>query len=329
MHDFQSVFSSRMELLLEDWAAAGHRIWALRRSFRSFDSYCIEKDVNSEILSKELVCDWMQKEADRSIGSELGERANAIRKLARYYLAAGKEAYVLPVGYMTRYTPKRTRTIHLFTDDELAAFFYATDTISLRYEADPWVAEVSPVMFRMLYTCGLRPNEVREIKCTDVNIKTGEVTIRHNKRHKERIVVMSSDMAEMCRMYLARKAIFAPTEKYLFPRQKGGMYTGKLFAALFQRCWRNANPGVSKENLRYVRPYDLRHRFASVVLQNWIDEGKNLYAMLPYLSAYMGHSQISHTAYYIHILPENLMKSKGVSWEELDSIVPEVTIWED
>lgn len=329
MHNFHSVFSSQMERLLEDWTVAGHRFWTLRRSFRSFDLYCVENDVKLEFLSKELVCNWMQEEVDRSIGSELGERANAIRKLARYYIAAGKDAYVLPVGYMTRYTPKRTRTIHLLSNEELAAFFNATDTVSLRYEVDPWVAEVSPVMFRLLYTCGLRPNEVREIKCEDVNPETGEITIRHNKNRKERIVVMSSDMAEMCRKYLARKAIFAPDKEYLFPRQKGNMYTGKLFTALFQRCWRKANSGVSKDNLHYVRPYDLRHRFASVVLQNWIDEGKNLYAMLPYLSAYMGHSKISHTAYYIHILPENLMQSRGVSWEEMDRIMPEVTVWED
>lgn len=329
MHDFQSVFSFQMEHLLEDWIAAGHRFWSLKRSLTSFDRYCIENDVHPDLLSKELVCDWIQVEADRNIGSELGERASAIRKLARYYIAMGKEAYVLPVGYMTRYTPKRTNAIHLFSDDELVAFFAAADSISLRYEADPWVPEVAPVMFRMLYTCGLRPNEVREIKCTDVNLETGEVIIRHNKEFKQRIVVMSSDMTDMCRKYLARKAIFAPDAEYLFPRQKQGFYTGKLFTALFHRCWKKANLGIPESELRYVRPYDLRHRFASVVLQNWIDEGKNLYSMLPYLSAYMGHSRISHTAYYIHILPDNLIRSKGISWEELDGIVPEVSVWED
>lgn len=329
MHDFQSEFSLQMDHLLEDWIAAGHRLWSLKRSLLSFDRYCIENNIHTELLTKELVCNWMQTEADHTRGSELCMRANAIRKLARYYIAAGREAYVLPTGYMTRYTPKQTRIIHLLSDDELAAFFSATDAISLRNEVDPWVAEVAPVMFRMLYTCGLRPNEVREIKCTDVNTETGEVIIRHNKALKQRIVVMSADMTDMCMKYLARKAIFAPDEEYLFPRQNGGFYTGKLFNALFQRCWKKANPSIPKSELRHVRPYDLRHRFASVVLQNWIDEGKNPYSMLPYLSAYMGHSKISHTAYYIHILPENLMKSNKISWKKMDSIVPEVSIWED
>jgi len=329
MNDFQSVFSSRMLLLINDWSTAGHDFSSLKRSLLSFDEYCLSNDVDNEKLTKDLVCGWLQHEMDRWMGSTLLERANAIRKLARYYLAEGHDAYVLPIGYMTKYTPKQTRTIRVFTDNELSAFFNAADTISMEFERDPWIAEVAPVMFRMQYTCGLRPNEVREIKCKDVDLNTGEVLIRHNKGLKQRIVVMSSDMTLMCRKYLSRKSIFAPEKEYLFPREKNDFYSNYNYTNLFHRCWKRANPGISEENLRFVRPYDLRHRFASVVLQNWIDEGKNLYSMLPYLSAYMGHSKISHTAYYIHILPENLMRSKGVSWEALDGIVPEVTVWED
>ena len=64
MHDFNSVFSPPINQLLEDWAAAGHRFWSLRRSLASFDRYCIENDVLNDLLTKELVCDWMQVEAD-------------------------------------------------------------------------------------------------------------------------------------------------------------------------------------------------------------------------------------------------------------------------
>ena len=50
----------------------------------------------------------------------------------------------------------------------------------------------------------------------------------------------------------------------------------------------------------------------------------NLNAMLPYLSAYMGHSNFSDTAYYIHLMPENLLASAAVDWEKLDALIPEV-----
>ena len=50
--------------------------------------------------------------------------------------------------------------------------------------------------------------------------------------------------------------------------------------------------------------------------------------MLPYLRTYMGHEKFADTAYYIHILPENLLRSPGVDWNRLDAIVPGVEVWE-
>jgi hypothetical protein len=42
----------------------------------------------------------------------------------------------------------------------------------------------------------------------------------------------------------------------------------------------------------------------------------------------MGHKELSETAYYIHILPENLVKSAGVDWDALNAVLPEVMKWE-
>lgn len=79
--------------------------------------------------------------------------------------------------------------------------------------------------------------------------------------------------------------------------------------------------------LPHLRPYDLRHRFASAVLQRWIDDGKNIYAMLPYLRAYMGHEDFRHTLYYVHILPGNLLSSKGVNWDQIESVGLKEKVW--
>lgn len=42
--------------------------------------------------------------------------------------------------------------------------------------------------------------------------------------------------------------------------------------------------------------------------------------LLPYLSAYMGHSELTSTLYYVHLLPENLRRSKGVDWDFLSRV---------
>ena len=85
---------------------------------------------------------------------------------------------------------------------------------------------------------------------------------------------------------------------------------------------------VPADALPPLRPYDLRHRFASELLQKWIDEGKDLYAMLPYMRTYMGHVRFEDTAYYIHLLPDRLLSSPGVDWEAIDRICLERDIWD-
>ncbi|MDR1540472.1 MAG: hypothetical protein LBU32_21225 [Clostridiales bacterium] len=74
---------------------------------------------------------------------------------------------------------------------------------------------------------------------------------------------------------------------------------------------------------KYEHLYFLRHRFASTVLNRWVDEKRDLYAMLPYLRAYMGRAELSSKEYYIHLLPENLTQSPGINWAALESVIPE------
>jgi len=60
------------------------------------------------------------------------------------------------------------------------------------------------------------------------------------------------------------------------------------------------------------------------MLVKWLNEGADLNAKLPYLSAYMGHTNFSDTAYYIHLLPENLVRSAAIDWSRFSDLIPEV-----
>lgn len=93
----------------------------------------------------------------------------------------------------------------------------------------------------------------------------------------------------------------------------------------FHICWRNS--GLMKRG--NPRPYDLRHNFATRTLMRWADENKDIMAMLPYLSTYMGHTCYSHTLYYVHLLPDRLRKSAGIDWAKFSEMYPEVSYEED
>lgn len=53
-------------------------------------------------------------------------------------------------------------------------------------------------------------------------------------------------------------------------------------------------------------------------------EGKDLTACLPYLSAYMGHAQLSDTAYYIHLVPEFFPQMAQMDMGKFECLIPEV-----
>ncbi|MBZ9613946.1 site-specific integrase [Clostridium estertheticum] len=61
-------------------------------------------------------------------------------------------------------------------------------------------------------------------------------------------------------------------------------------------------------------------------MMRWINEGKDVMAMVSYLSAYMGHTKFTSALHYIHFLPERLAKSSGVDWERFSCIYPEVVL---
>lgn len=330
MSDFNSVFANDMSALANEWKMCGHSTKYLCYSLKRFDQFCARHRCETANLGHDLVSGWIDEETALCGSTVIRARAAAIRKLARFLISTGKDAdaYILPDGYCA-YKPCEKHPPYIFTDDELSAFFAVTDNFPYNVRFDPLAPTVAPVMFRLMYTCGLRPNEARELKKRDVHLETGEILVIHNKTRKQRYVVMSDDMREMCVDYEGEFKTVAPDSEYFFPRKSGECYTERQLGALFNACWRLANPDLQKAKLPRARSYDLRHRFASAVLNKWLDEGQDLYAMLPFLRTYMGHEKLSATAYYIHILPENLLKSPGVNWEQLNGVMPEVSVWDE
>ena len=49
------------------------------------------------------------------------------------------------------------------------------------------------------------------------------------------------------------------------------------------------------------RVHDLRHNYAVKCLKKWVLAGEELTNLLPYLAAYMGHSDFRGTQYYLRL----------------------------
>lgn len=287
---------------------------------KRFDQYCADFHPAAVILNQRIAKGWIEYEAVHGF-TGLDAKASALRGLARFI---GEDAYVLPPNLI----PKRTRYVpYILTDEELRRLFEAVDCY--HHPLDPFFSETVRVLFRLIYACGLRPNEGRNLRISDINFETGELFITKTKRRKERIVVASDEMLTVMLDYRYKRILLGTDSDAFFVHSDGRPVSAGELTRCIIRCWKSANPAVDEKTLPRIRVYDLRHRFASATLQRWLDEGKNLYAMLPYLRAYMGHEKFEDTAYYIHILPDRLLKSPGVDWEAIDRIGLEVDLWKN
>ena len=167
----------------------------------------------------------------------------------------------------------------------------------------------------MLYCCGLRPQEPPAIRTEDLDLDTGDLYIRQSKRHKDRHIIMSGDMLDLCRRYDAA----AGKREWFFQKWDQTPYETSWYNQIWRRM--TGRSGIAWRG--QPRPYDFRHAFASHNMIRWIDSGKDVMELLPYLSAYMGHSELTSTLYYVHLLPEKLRRSTGINWDMLTRIYGE------
>jgi len=154
MRNFKSKFAPVIKEYLEHRKTLGYSD-NHEKTLSKFDNYCNEYHSDLEILTKNLVSGWVNYEISRGYSGLYGE-ISAVRMFAQYM---GNGSYVLPITAV----PKRPVSVpYIMTDDELARLFIAANNI--KGNTDSTIKRMFPTLLRLMYTCGLRPNEVRLIK---------------------------------------------------------------------------------------------------------------------------------------------------------------------
>lgn len=274
---------------------------------KEFIDYCAENHSSATEVTKDMIDGWLlarpfSKNATRS------RALSNLRTFIKYLNSLGMKSYMPDREYSLpaeRYQP------YVFTDDELPALFDAFDSMKPCHEA-PKRELIVPVLFRMMYCCGMRPSEPLHLRIKDVDLANGEIYIRQSKMSKDRHILMSEELTELCWKY----DVMMGTRQWFFQKWDGGPFPTYWMTNQFRIGWKNS--GLGKRG--NPRPYDLRHCFATRTLMRWVDEKRDVMALLPYLSTYMGHKSFKHTLYYMHLLPERLRTTAGIDWGKLDSI---------
>jgi integrase len=306
---WSSGFAGHIEDMLAWRRAVGLGHVGLGREIRSFDEFCAREHPGLGDLTRELAVEWFG--AGRGDGWSAW-RVLAVRQLGQYLQMAGADAFVAPASWAKQPTPGLP---HMFTDDELTAFFAAADSLAPVWNS-PFREHIVPVVFRLILGCGLRPQEARGLSRSDVDVDAAALTVRHAKHGKERRLAIAADLADALRRYDQLAEARDPGRERFFEVGPGQGLGGQWLARQYHLCRRLAG-GVAPGST----PYTLRHNYATRTLTRWVEEGRDLGAWLPYLSAHMGHETYKATAHYIHLLPERLA---AAGLNNADGVIPEV-----
>lgn len=294
----QGPFRDFIKELVLQKRALGYKYESCEKLLNKFDQFSIEYGCTQPILSKDLMNAWLKKRPNEAQATLRG-RAHVVRQLAIYMANLGYNAYVLPKNTI----PKGPKYMpYIFSNDELAVFFKHVDACRYCVEV-PIRHWMMPLLFRMLYSSGLRISEALHLRIRDVDLESGILTIMDGKFNKDRLIPLSEELLHRCNEYVKKVHLFSKAECFFFPCPKGQPMTqGNVYKNFRKFLWkaRISHGGWGKG----PRIHDFRHTFAVHCLRRWVLEGKDLAAYLPVLKTYLGHHSFSDTSQYLRLTAE-------------------------
>ena len=148
-------------------------------------------------------------------------------------------------------------------------------------------------MLELLYATGIRVTELIDLNVGDVNLELG--ILKCSSAKKTRAIPLYPAAQRALAVYIrdVRPAMLAePQEQALFVNVSGVRMSRQGFWKILKSY--QAKAGIEKE----ITPHTLRHSFAVHLLENGADLGS--------LQELMGHSDISSTQLYAHMINQKL-----------------------
>lgn len=317
-YEFNSLLGPFINSFIRQKQASGYPYESSARILHHFDLHAANKFSEETTITNEMCASWICLKPDEHPNGLL-RRVTPVRQLGKYMNGLGCDAYVIPCHIPDKQIKYEA---HIYTDAELKAFFYAIDHCPAS-PFSPTRKYVIPVIFRVLYCCGLRSSEARLLKREDIDLDTGKIIIRESKGWKARIVYMSADLLEVCREYDSIMESMLPERQAFFPNKNGAYFNKSSIDLWFHEFW-DKLPEAKMVTGNPARVHDFRHGYCVHRLNQWVREGQDINALYPYLSEYMGHSNYADTDYYLSLVEDFYPEMEHRLSSVNDDILPEV-----
>jgi integrase len=242
-----------MEQFVRTKQACGYRFGEGTRILRCFDRYLTAEGLLRCELPRSILRQWLAKQPHESARTQQF-RISLVRQFASYLCRLGYCAYVpersLSAKASSGFCPR------ILTHSEVQQLLQAVDQLTPNARA-PLRHLIMPEVFRLLYGCGFRVNEVLHLRVSDVDLDRGVLTVREAKFGKDRLVPPALPLVQRLQRYAVSFGP-RPSDAFFFPSSTGGPLSLStvywLYRELLLSCG-IAHAGRGKG----PRLHDLRH----------------------------------------------------------------------
>ncbi|HAT34539.1 MAG TPA: site-specific tyrosine recombinase XerD [Rhodospirillaceae bacterium] len=283
-----------IEMLLAERGAAANTIEAYRRDLTAFLDFCAARDVDETAATLEDLRSYL----DRLVAEGLAPstRARRLSALKQYFKFLYSESIREDDPTSVLDSPKQGRSLpKILTEEEVSLLLKTAEN-----DQSPEGLRLTALL-EVLYATGLRVSELISLQLNAL-AEDRDVMIVRGKGDKERLVPLGTPAKRALANYRAvRKRFLKGKDEtpWLFPStSKTGYLTRQRFGQSLKQLAIKAGIAPAK-----VSPHVLRHAFASHLLAHGAD--------LRAVQQMLGHSDISTTQIYTHILDERLKQLVG------------------
>lgn len=318
-YEFSGKLSEMCEAFIKEKRAVGYLYNTEAKKLSEFSRFSLSFKYPDNTLTKEVVQAWITKKSTDAERSQYA-RFSLISQFAQYMKRMGYSAYIPGSDEVTKL--HRTFTPYIFTHQQITDFFAAADVMQRpAHSGSPRRHLIMPVLFRLLYCCGLRVSEATHLHGEDVDLKNGILTIRESKFGKSRYVPMSEELTEKCAVYAETRLVGENDNDWFFASNDGGCYDTRSIYSVFRiLLWKAGISHGGRGN--GPRVHDLRHTFAVHSMQKWTANGGDPMVMLPRLSAYLGHNNLDSTEQYLRMTAEVYPELADILQKTYGYIIP-------
>lgn len=273
--------------LIKVKAASNNTVSSYMRDIRQFSDW-LSSNADTDILHATQVhissyLDWLQQQ-----GKSGATASRNLASLKNFY------SYAVSTGFL-EVTPV-TADIHVDRGEKKLPQILTGREVELLL-AQPSVSDPKGLrdkaMLEVMYATGIRVTELIDLNVEDVNLELG--LIKCSSSRKNRAIPLYPAALKAISQYI-REVRFTmvsdPEEQALFVNVGGARMSRQGFWKILKHYQQKA--GIEKD----ITPHTLRHSFAVHLLENGADLGS--------LQELMGHSDISSTQMYTHMINQKI-----------------------